>query len=132
MRLSTPPSACPRFHNRRGQLLLITVLTLGGTILGATTIAGLLLTYQIRQASDLASSGRAIYAADTGIEWGLFRFFRPGQSHLAPAFGNGATYSATCINDIGLTVDCSNSSTTIIRAVGSAGNVKRAFELQLQ
>jgi hypothetical protein len=57
-----------------GQVMVLTVLSLGGTLLGVTAIAGLLMLFQIRQATDLGNSAKAIFAADTGIEWALFDF----------------------------------------------------------
>lgn len=57
-----------------GQVMVLTVLALGGTLLGLTGIAGLLMVYQIRQATDLANSSKAIFAADAGIEWALYDF----------------------------------------------------------
>jgi hypothetical protein len=70
--------ACPvqarynRGMKRSGQAMLIAVLSLGGAILGATTVAGLLTLYQIRATTDTANSAKAIFAADTGTEWALF------------------------------------------------------------
>ena len=58
--------------NENGQVMLITVLALGGILLGATAIGGLLMTYQIRQSSDITNSTKAIMAADAGIEWALY------------------------------------------------------------
>src|SRR3989338_10873566 len=62
--------------NMRGQIMLLTVLALSGTILGATTIAGLLMVYQIRQSNDIVNSTKAIFAADAGLEWRLYKFFK--------------------------------------------------------
>jgi hypothetical protein len=45
-------------NSRSGQAMLIAVLALGGAILGATTVAGLLTLYQIRATTDTA---RAAY-----------------------------------------------------------------------
>ena len=52
--------------------MILTVLTLGGALLGATTIAGLLMLYQVRQGAYVSNSARALFAADSGIEWGLY------------------------------------------------------------
>lgn len=109
--------------------MILTVLTLGGTMLGATTIAGLLILYQIRQATDLGNSGKAIFAADTGIEWGLQQFFNPGSGQ-PPTFSNGASFALTCSNSGGA-VACSDPSVTLMRSVGSSAGVNRAFELSL-
>lgn len=112
-----------------GQVMILTILTLGGTMLGATTIAGLLMLYQIRQATDLGNSGKAIFAADAGIEWGLEQFFRPGAGQ-APPFSNGASFTLTCFNASGA-VSCTDSSVTVMRSVGHSAGVSRALELTL-
>ena len=55
----------------KGKVMLLTVLVIGGLLLGASAIAGLLMVYQIRQSGDVANSTKAIFAADSGIEWEL-------------------------------------------------------------
>ena len=116
----------------RGQVMLITVLALSGTLLGATAIAGLLMLYQIRQASDIVNSTKAIFAADAGIETQLFQIFKgeppgecrdipPADSPPEPLF-NGATFRTTCKLD---------GSDLVIQSVGTSGNVSRAFEVVL-
>lgn len=55
--------------------MLLTVLIVSGTILGATTIAGLLMLYQIRQSTNAALSLQALFAADSGLECQLYKSF---------------------------------------------------------
>lgn len=112
--------------------MLLTVLVLGGTILGATTIGGLLVLYQLRQTADLANSTKAVFAADAGIEWGLYEFFKnPSMGFLKPTMSNGATYNTTCYKDAAMTqkVSCNASGVIIIIGKGESGNVKRAFKI---
>lgn len=95
-----------KYNNLKGQVMLIVVLALSATILGATTIAGLLTLYQIRQATDVTNSMKAIYAADAGIEWRLYKLFKTdnyscqdcpeGGVCPQPVLTNGAEFSATC------------------------------------
>ena len=66
---------------KSGQVMLITVVALSGTLLGATTIAGLLMLYQLRQASDIANSAKAIMAADAGLEWRIYKFLKGDNGH---------------------------------------------------
>jgi len=61
---------------RKGQLMLITVLVLGGAIIGASLIAGFLTTRSIRQSGLAADSARAIFAADAGLERLLYECVR--------------------------------------------------------
>ena len=51
-----------------GQAMFTTMLYISALILVGTTVAGLLVFYQIRQARDTAASAQAIFAADAGIE----------------------------------------------------------------
>ena len=123
----------PKFVNRSsttGQAMILTALTLGGVILTATTIAGLLTVYQLRQANDLANSAKAIFAADTGIEWGLYQFFEPTGPQPQPTMTNGATFTTKCYDSLGnQLIDCTDVNTADIRSLGTSLGVGRAFEL---
>ena len=95
--------------------MLLTVLIVSGTILGATTIAGLLMLYQIRQSTDFGRSLQAIFAADTGLEWQLYRKFAEtdaGKEYPQP------TFSPEAAADFAVTV-----SSTSIESVGCSGAV---------
>lgn len=124
---------------RKGQVMLLTVLTLGGTLLGVTTIAGLLMVYQVRQGTDLSKSARAIFAADAGIEWALYNVICNANdagtssqpcpiSNEPPTFENGAEVAVTCTTDSGTVVEnCNSSSTISIKSLGTYSQVARAF-----
>ncbi len=124
--------------------MILTILALGGTILAGTTIAGLLVVYQIRQTTDLANSAKAIFAADSGIEWGLYQYFQCSQSspppecnsanptsHVnPPVFSNGAnvTVTITCYDQANNQVLCTDPTVFSIRSLGKSGAVSRALE----
>jgi len=122
---------------RRGQAMLLAILTLGATMLGATTIAGLLMVYEIRQVTDFRDSAQSIFAADAGTEWALYSYFQqapgvplPGTplSNDSSQLGNNAVVFVQCSDDSGALTDCSNASTTTgAYARGSTANTKRAF-----
>lgn len=116
--------------NKNGQAMILTVLALGGSILGATAIAGMLMVYQFRQAADLSLSSVAIYAADAGVEWGWYKFFRGGDARQ-PVFTNQASVSVTCFDAGESVVDCSNNDARSVRAIGKVGEVSRALESAL-
>lgn len=59
-------------RRQSGQAMLVATLFISGLILSATTIAGLLLFYQIRGVSNAAASARAFFAADSGAERSLY------------------------------------------------------------
>jgi len=124
--------------------MLLTVLTLGGTLLGATTIAGLLMVYQVRQGTDLSQSAKSIFAADAGIEWSIYNVVcdtvgpvngKPCPiSDAPPTFTNGASVAVTCRDDTGAEIhgadgaaNCNSSSTVSVRSLGRFGNTARAF-----
>ena len=114
---------------RRGQVMILTILALGGTLLGATTVAGLLTLYQIRNSTDLTNSAKAIFAADAGIEWGLYCAARQ-PANPCPAddgFGNGASVAVTCADRSANAVDCADQNVATLKSIGSAGQSSRAF-----
>ncbi len=108
--------------------MLIAVLAIGGTILGATTIAGFLMTYQIRQASDLANSAKSVFTADAGTQWALYRFF---VNSSTPIFvpSNGTTATVTCYDIDNATVTCGDLTADHAISKGAAGQTARAFQV---
>jgi hypothetical protein len=118
---------------RGGQAMILAVLALGGTMLGATAIAGFLMLYQIRQATDFEASSKAVFAADSGIQWALYSYLHPPAGPLpgnpAGTLSNGATLQVVCYDSTGATVTPCDSTSTAAEAIskGFAGNTKRAF-----
>lgn len=123
----------------KGQVMLITVLALGGTILGATTIAGLMILYQLKQTNDLINSNKAIFAADSGIEWRLYKFFKTDAQVCKECPDGGACPQPAMTNISGpqsaIITSCETfggaATTTVVKATGSSGNTSRVFELIL-
>ena len=117
--------------------MLIAVLSVGGAILGATTIAGLLTLYQLRASTDAEASAKAIFAADSGVEWTFFDFFCQTKGRCSgavplPAMSNGATVAATCYDSTGVTtVACNSASAVSAITKGTSLSTKRAFFLDL-
>jgi hypothetical protein len=129
-------------NSRSGQAMLIAVLALGGAILGATTVAGLLTLYQIRATTDTANSAKAIFAADTGTEWALFNYYcavNPAQCPDGPIAtttfpGSGARAIVSCYDNYGATGDavlCNDTSTVVAISSGIANGSERAFFIGL-
>lgn len=115
--------------------MILTVLTLGGALLGATTIAGLLMLYQVRQGADVGQSAKALFAADAGVEWGLYNLLcqsdptrTPCPLPELPTFRNGATVEVHCLDDAGEEVpNCTPDRTVTLKTLGKSANVARAF-----
>lgn len=115
-----------RFH-QSGQAIVLAVLALGGIVLSATAVAGLLMTHQIRQTTDAANSAKAVFAADAGIECGLYNALKSGSCPL----DSGNTF----LNDAKYEVKVEilpNTTSTSITSKGIAGNSRRAFLLLLE
>lgn len=103
-----------------GQALLLTVVAIGGVLLGAMTIAGLLLIYQIRQSTDLKNSNKAIFAADAGIEWATYSVVHGTSSK--PVFSEGTLMGVGCYDLSGQDGPCSpGRQIYLIRSFGRAG-----------
>ena len=133
-------------NQKNGQAMLIATLAFSGAILGATTIAGLLMLYQIRATRDSGNSAKAIFAADAGVEWALFDFYCDATSPTNPVsrcmgsqreqvpegtLGNNATVQVTCYDSSGVTTSTCSATGTVVSAVtrGAYTDAKRAFYL---
>jgi Tfp pilus assembly protein PilX len=102
------------FKNKQnGQVLLITVLVLMSTFALSIALGGMVL-YELRAMVNTNESVKALYAAESGIEWQLFKTNK-GNTDM-PVMTNNTTYE----NDSG---------TGYIRSSGNSGRVNRAIEV---
>ncbi len=115
-------------RKRKGQAMLIAILTLGGAILGATSLAGLLMVYQIRSTTDSENSAKAIFAADSGINWAIYDNYQ-GSTPPLTFFDSAVTVSTTCYGANDATTTCDNASVSYVIAKGTSLNSSRAFLL---
>ena len=126
---------------RSGQAMLTAVLSISGAILGATAVAGFLMLYQLRASTDSENSAKAIFAADSGVEWTLFDYYCgsegrcpdvvPGAGdYPSSTFSNGATVAVMCSDANGTSSVCSDATDTVSAiTIGSSLNSRRAFAL---
>lgn len=118
----------------KGQVLLVTVLLLGGAAVAASAIAGYLMLLSIRQSSDAGNSAKAIFAADTGIEWNLYcRFKDPKYESdndfkcaFAPPSCDGKGTPYELCNGATLRVYPTQNST---KSIGISNNFYRALQI---
>ena len=116
--------------------MLLMVLSIGATILGATTIAGILMVYQIKGSTDFINSSKAIFAADTGTEWAEYNHFHPTSTLPSPSFSNGASLIVSCydanntLTPCGATLNTTTSYATYAISKGISRNINRAFSVQ--
>lgn len=115
--------------------MLLTVLVLSGTILGTTTIAGLLTLYQIRQSTDIINSGKAIFAADAGLECEFYRFTQNKPADFCQGvvqeLTNDAFFTTTSTTKI-LPPPPATTTQRIIESSGTSRNAIRAFKAVIQ
>lgn len=80
--------------------MLLTVTIMAAILISVTAIAGFLTLNQLRVAVGASDSQRAIYAADTGVEWELYKHFRCASATSTPSrcadpppeFANGEVF----------------------------------------
>ncbi len=111
--------------------MLLSIITLGAIMLGATAVSGFLVIYQLRMSSDAADSAKAIFAADTGIEWGIYQFSKPSSTAPVPVLPNRTFFDLACYDSFSNNVPCTYPSVSTIRSSGRSGIANRAFELGL-
>lgn len=102
-------------RKNKGQVMLLSAILIGGSILAATSIAGYLMLLQVRQSTNIANSGKAITAASSGIDLELYKIYRNGNQPPI-VFSNGAQVQTSKIGGI-------------ITSVGKFGDSYRAFSL---
>ena len=125
-------SGFDKLTTRKGQVMILSIITLGAIMFGATAVSGFLVIYQLRTSSDAADSAKAIFAADAGIEWGIYQFSKPASAAPAPVFSNRASFVLACYDSSSSQVPCTaSSSVSVIRSSGRSGMSHRAFELGL-
>ncbi|KKU14567.1 MAG: hypothetical protein UX23_C0013G0006 [Parcubacteria group bacterium GW2011_GWB1_45_9] len=99
----------------------MTVMVLSGIMVGTTVIAGTLIKNQIRQTVGVVQSNQAIYAADAGLEWELYRFF-VNNAEPKPSIGGASIQTCSPVG-----TRCAGFESKI-RSIGTAGRTSRAFE----
>jgi hypothetical protein len=104
----------------RGQVMLLSALLIGGSILAATSVAGYLMLLQIRQSTNIANSAKAITAASTGIDWALYQH-KIGNDNYPP-------YELNLDNDSRVKITKNGS---VISSVGNSGDSYRAFSIDI-
>ena len=112
-----------------GQVIILVVVTLGGMLLSAASMSGILLLYQIRNTNDAVNSAKAIFAADAGIEAASFCLFSSRGNGCDPkAIAEGITFEDPNVN-IELNLISSPSLITIeSRGFASKGKIIRTLE----
>jgi hypothetical protein len=108
-----------------GQVMLLTALLISGIVLSITSLAGLLTVYQLRQVTDVNNSTKAIFAADTGIEWELYKKFKDAK---APAPACPGKAPAQLCNGVTFQTFPDPANPNNMMSVGTSGRSSRALQ----
>ena len=100
--------------------MMLTVIVLSSTLLSITLIGGLIMLYQIRHAGDFSNSGKAIFAADSGVNW--WSYYNSGS--YSPS-NNSGTINAAFKNGASFTIE--DIAANKVKIIGKAGSSKRAL-----
>lgn len=117
-----------------GQVMLLAVLIIGTSILAMTTISGYLMLQRIKSSSNIVDSTKAIFAANTGIEWELFKCAKCNPNLVCdstcimfnsqkPVMSNNSTYFSSVI------YNASNTPQSI-KSIGQSIKAYRALEIK--
>ncbi len=104
--------------------MLLSVLLISSAILGAATLAGTLVLFQLRQTGEAQSSAQAVFAADAGTECALYQKY-------AVAGGDPASCSAELASGAQYMVEVSPDGWWI-KSTGRSGRSARTFQLYLK
>lgn len=133
----------------RGQAMLLAVTLIGSVVLIFSSISGYFILQRLRMAADFVDSSKAIYAADTGLEWKLYQCFKCDQGgnifcDINPATNNcSSNLTVDALSPVmtdSLTSFISTITTSVIgasttydfKSVGTSNKSHRAFELILE
>lgn len=139
-------------NKQKGQVMLLTVVVLSGTLLVVSGVVGFLMLHKIKQSTNIVDSTKSILAADSGIEWELFRYFKTDKYGKCILLSCPADYSWATSGDAGCPAsilsqcsggdfvclsNCGYTTTTVvidssIKSIGKAGNTTRAFQMLLK
>jgi len=123
MNSKQPKSKSGQVPPQSGQVMLLTAVLISGIVLSATSLAGLLTIYQLRQVTDVTNSTKAIFAADSGVECALYKhnFSDPTKPRQIDC---GETKPVTLSNNATFQT---NPDQNI--SVGTSGRSSRAFQI---
>jgi len=136
-----------KYKKNSGQTMILTAIMMGGIVLSASVIAGMMTFYQLREVNDTVKSGMALFAADSGIEATLNCYFKTTGSEnldysqvckLSGGLSNGTSYTTelSCIESNKFTItNCLNLNKEEspiygirIKSVGKKDSVERVVD----
>ncbi len=117
--------------HQKGQVMLLSVLLISGSILVFSTIAGYLMLLRIKGGSFSVDSAKAVFAADSGIECELYRYNLANPQNPKSLNCNGLIFDDNRVKIESLIV-YDNNIPLYIKSIGLAGDSKRAFIMKFE
>ena len=99
--------------------MLLTTLVVGGLLFGRFRYRRPYDGLSNSSVKDVVNSTKAVFAADSGVEWELYRMFKDSD-YPKPIMTNQTDFSTTV------------SGSNIVKSVGSSNRSSRAFEITIQ
>ena len=122
-----------KFKRQKGQVILLTLLFIGSSILIFSTIAGYIMIQRIRATSDTMDSTKAIFAADSGTECMLFKYASTTENRSSLDCNTASSgFLSFDDNFVSVYTEIASSSvgtSSYIKSVGTSNRSKRAFYL---
>lgn len=115
--------------NKKGQVMIIVSLSLGGVMMISSLVGGILILNQLRQSKNIIDSTKAIYAADAALEYGFYQF--KGNNRAENPILNNQTQAITkCFDKDMKNIDCKDSENVVyIIGKGQTSLITRAFQM---
>jgi len=122
-----------KFKLQRGQVMLLTLLFIGSSILIFSTIAGYIMIQRIRASSNTMDSTKAIFAADSGVECMLFKYASTSEDRSSldcnTAGGGILSFDDNFVSVYTEIASSSVGTSSYIKSIGTSNRSKRAFYL---
>ena len=117
-------------NSGKGQALVLTVLLLAVILAIALAISNIFVV-EIRLAGDVTESVKAIMAADSGLEWMLFKERKVLSEDPPPPFNGRACRGANCLLDNGasFSVTKTTDGATFLVSIGALRNTRRGLRV---
>jgi type II secretory pathway component PulK len=114
----------------RGQALVLTVLLLAVVLAIALAISNIF-AVEVRLAGDVTESVKAVMAADSGIEWMLFKERKVLPEDPPPSFNGQACGGTDCLLDNGASFSVTKTTDggTALVSIGALRNTKRGLRV---
>lgn len=113
-------------NQNSGQIMLLSIMIIGTSILVISVVAGYLTVQRLRFSSNMVDSAKAIFAADAGIECEQYNIFHPDpgdtfncNDSVVLDFEDSLVSVQTIRNMVGF----------YIKSTGTSNKSKRAFYL---